>query len=551
MKISANNIGKQEEKQYFLLILLIMFVSAFSIFGGIMEPDGALYASIAKNMVLNADWANLYVRGQDWLDKPHLTFWLASFSFELLGINGLAYKLPSLLIGWIGCYYLYLLTSTFYDRKTGLIATLIYMTAFHVAISNFDVRAEIYLSTFTIASTYHYYRAYESSAAHIIAGSFFLACAVMVKGIFVVIPVLGSFICYWLFSKQYKEFFKIKWWSAFALIGVFIVPELYTLYIQFDMHPEKFVFDRQQVSGIQFFFWDSQFGRFFNTGPIKGKGDISFFLHTILWAFLPWCIVFYIAIVNNLTNWKKNKEKSSVLIISMSALIAFLLFSLSKFQLPHYIIIIFPHFAIITASYLKDIDKGMLKTLSIVQHVIFSIVTILLILIALVFNFPHKVLSIALSVGIAILAYMLFFNTSLKNLIFRSAFLSITFMVFAYGFFYPALLRYQAGMSAGVWLKKYEPHRQVIAYKASSFALDFYAPGEVKYADNLSTLSQGKLYSTLFFIQEEELTALKENFKVKVLRRFDHYHITKLTLNFLNHKTRPSSLSTFYLVEIQ
>lgn len=551
MKISANNIGKQEEKQYFLLILLIMFISGFSLFGGIMEPDGALYASIAKNMVLNADWVNLYVRGQDWLDKPHLTFWMAAFSFELLGINGLAYKLPSLLLGWLGCYYLYLLTSKFYDRKTALIAVLIYMTAFHVVISNFDVRAEIYLSTFTIAAIYHYYRAYESSVVHIIAGSLSLACAIMVKGIFVVIPVFGGFICYWLFNKEYKEFLKIKWWLALVLIGVFIIPELYALYSQFDMYPEKVVFDRQQVSGIRFFFWDSQFGRFFNTGPIKGKGDVFFFLHTILWAFLPWSILFYIAVIGSWKRWRKNKEKSPILIVSISALIAFLLFSLSKFQLPHYVIIIFPHFAIITASYLKHIDKQMLKTLTIVQHVIFAVVTILLILIALVFNFPHKVLSIALSVGIAILTYMLFFNTSLKNLIFRSAFLSITFMVFAYGFFYPALLRYQAGMSAGIWLKKYEPHKQVIAYKAPSFALDFYAPGEVKYADDISTLNQRNLYSSLFFIQEEQLVALKENFKVRILKGFDHYHITKLTLNFLNHKRRPSSLSTFYLVEIQ
>lgn len=549
--MEINITDKRDERQYFWLILLVTITSIFSLFGGIMEPDGALYASIAKNMVLNADWINLYVRGQDWLDKPHLTFWMAAFSFKLLGINSLAYKLPSLLIGWIGCYYLYLLSSKLSDRKTALIAVLIYMTAFHVVISNFDVRAEIYLSTFTIAAIYHYYQAHESSSAHIIAGSFLLACAIMVKGIFVIISILGGFICYWLFNKKYKELLKIKWWLALALIGVFIIPELYALYSQFDRHPEKVVFDRQQVSGIRFFFWDSQFGRFFNTGPIKGKGDVFFFLHTILWAFLPWSILFYIAVIDNWKHRKKNREKSPMLIITISALIAFLLFSLSKFQLPHYIIIIFPHFAIITASYLKHIDTRTLKTLSIVQHVIFSVVVCLLIVIALVFNFPHKALSITLIIGLAVITYILFFKRSVKNLIFRSAFLSIGFMAFAYGFFYPALLRYQAGMSAGIWLKKYAPYKQVIAYKAASFTLDFYAPGEVKYADNISKLKQHDLSSCLFFIQEEELPTLKETFQVKILEHFEHYHVTKLTLNFLNYKTRPSSLSTFYLVDIQ
>ena len=43
------------------------------------------------------------------------------------------------------------------------------------------------------------------------------------------------------------------------------------------------------VSGIRFFFWDSQFGRFFNTGPIKGSGDPFFYFHTpVSYTHLNW-----------------------------------------------------------------------------------------------------------------------------------------------------------------------------------------------------------------------------------------------------------------------
>ena len=57
-----------------------------------------------------------------------------------------------------------------------------------------------------------------------------------------------------------------------VLLILFINPELICLYIQFDLHPEKILFGHTHVSGIRFFFWDSQFGRFLNTGPIKGAG---------------------------------------------------------------------------------------------------------------------------------------------------------------------------------------------------------------------------------------------------------------------------------------
>lgn len=540
-----------EERTYGLLIILIAISSAFSLYGGLMEPDAALYASIAKNMVLRNDWINLYVRGQDWLDKPHLTFWLAAGSFKIFGISDFAYKLPSLLMNWLGCYYLFLLGLNLYDRKTALIAVLIYMTAFHVVISNFDVRAELYLSTFTLAAVFHYYLAYKSSPYHVIIASFFLACSMMVKGIFVIIPVFSGFIFYWILTKQYKEILKTKWCLAVIFAGVFILPELYTLYMQFDRHPDKLVFDRHGVSGIRFFFWDSQFGRFFNTGPITGKGDPSFFLHTVLWAFLPWSFLFYTAIIGRVKNWRSDHNKSTALIIYINALVAFLLFSFSKFQLPHYIIIIFPHFALLVASYLIKIKPEKFYVITYMQHIIFFLVIVLLMVIAFLFNFPNKLLAIAAILAGTLFCYTLFPKANLIHLVSRNAILSILFVMFSYGFFYPALLQYQAGMRAGLWLKENYPHDAVKVYGAYSFAFDFYAPGCISYVDELSGLKPIKGDRQLVFLPYSMLDSLKKNYDVTVLQDFDQYHITKLKLDFLNYRTRQGVLSRFLLVKLQ
>ncbi|MDM8174614.1 MULTISPECIES: ArnT family glycosyltransferase [Olivibacter] len=541
-----------EEKAYYIVIWIIAFISIFSLFGGVMEPDGALYASIAKNMLLYNDWLNLYVRGQDWLDKPHLTFWLAASSFKLLGISGFAYKLPSLLFGWLGSYYLYLLGSKLYKRRIALIAVVMFMTAFHVVISNFDVRAEIYLTTFTLAAVFHYYIAYRSLSYHVIPGSFFLACGIMVKGIFVIIPVLSGFICYWIITKQYREFIKLKWWLALLLVGIFILPELYALYIQFDMHPEKVIFNQQNVSGIRFFFWDSQFGRFFNTGPIKGKGDVSFFLHTTLWAFLPWSVIFYIAVFNKL---KKRsiigKKKATTLIINSNALVAFLLFSFSEFQLPHYIIIVFPHFALFTASYLSSLKHKKLKAISIIQQVIFVLVLVLLIMIAFVFDVPFKFLFVVLALLTGTIAYILFFRVSVRNLVCLSAVSAVIFMLFAYAFFYPTLLRYQAGMVAGRWLQNHHPNGPVKSYLGHRFSFDFYAPTKVEYVDDISQLKSKSDNKQIVFLPTTNVPDLTSKYQVKILKNFSDYHITKLKWGFLNHKTREKTLTSFSLVELR
>jgi 4-amino-4-deoxy-L-arabinose transferase-like glycosyltransferase len=537
---------------YKFLIVLLAVASIPALFGGVMEPDGALYASMSKNIILFKDWFNLYGRGADWLDKPHLTFWISAASFKIFGISSFAYKLPSFLFGLLGAWYLYKLAKDIYDEKTGLISAVIFLSALHIITSTFDVRAEIYITTFTLASIYHYYKAHQNSFWHIVAGSFFAACAILIKGIFVLIPVFAGFIIYWLLTKQYHQLLKPKWYIAILLIFIFITPELYSLYTQFDLHPEKIVFERTGVSGLKFFFWDSQFGRFFNYGPIKGKGDISFFLHTTLWAFLPWSVLFYTAVVNLFKRKNRIALAPESIMIWASAAVTFLIFSLSKFQLPHYILIIFPQFSIITALYLRKLGGKGLKTFFIIQNIIFILVIALLSVLAFFFGFESPYLIIGILIAVLAISFLLFKGILLETIIARSAFLSVGLMIFLFIFFYPALLKYQSGMLAGNWLKQnYPAAKPAVLNYIDAFSFDFYAPGEVKYLHNYTDLDKSKnLKDLVIYIPEQELTKLKSEYHAEILKSFEYFHTTKLTGKFLNVKTRPQVLERFYLVRI-
>ncbi|MET0570071.1 MAG: glycosyltransferase family 39 protein [Pedobacter agri] len=538
---------------YKVLIALLVFVSSFALFSGVMEPDGALYASMAKNIIIFEDWFNLYGRGADWLDKPHLTFWIAAAFFKLFGISAFAYKLPNFLFGLLGAWYLYKLAKDIYNEKTGLISAVIFLSALHIGTSTFDVRAEIYITTFTLASIYHYYKAQNHSFWHIVAGSFFAACAILVKGIFVLIPVFAGFIIYWLFTKQYKQLWQPKWWIAIVLIFVFITPELYSLYTQFDLHPEKVVFNRTGVSGLKFFFWDSQFGRFFNNGPIKGKGDISFFLHTTLWAFLPWSVLLYAAVINLFKKKNRVSLAPESIMIWASATVTFLIFSLSKFQLPHYILIIFPQFSIITALYLQKLEVKGLKAFLMVQNIIYALVILILSALAYFFGFNSYVLAIIILASLFLLAFWFFKGTKTETIIGRSVFLSVGLMIYLFVFFYPAALKYQSGSEAGTWLKQnYPTAKPAVLNYIDAFSFDFYAPGEVKYLWNYDDLNQYKSTKDLVvYVSETELSKLKTLYNVKVLNSFEYFHISKLTPKFLNKHTRNQVLEHFYLVKVE
>src|ERR1700754_5088862 len=193
------------QKWFTWLLVPAILVNAGGLLIPILEPDGSLYATIAKTIARSGDFINLRVEGKDWLDKPHFPFWISAISFRCFGISAFAYKFPALLFWAAGAWYTWRLALTLYGKPVAQLATLIYVSAAHLVISNNDVRAEPYLTGLVIGSVFHFYKASGATLSgkwlagnatvlrglvvHLVAGSLLAACAVMTKGPFVLITI--------------------------------------------------------------------------------------------------------------------------------------------------------------------------------------------------------------------------------------------------------------------------------------------------------------------------------------------------------------------------
>src|ERR1700712_2078841 len=102
-------------KWLYLFIAGAVLINFSGLFVTIIGPDGTLYATIAKTMVLHHDYVNLYSMGADWLDKPHFPFWVTALSFNILGISTWSYKLPGILFLLMGAWYTYRLAKELYN----------------------------------------------------------------------------------------------------------------------------------------------------------------------------------------------------------------------------------------------------------------------------------------------------------------------------------------------------------------------------------------------------------------------------------------------------
>lgn len=575
------------------LLVPAILVNAGGLLIPILEPDGALYATIAKTIARTGDFINLRVEGKDWLDKPHFPFWMAALSFRLFGTNGFAYKFPALLFWGMGAWYTYRLALSIYSKPVAQLGTLIYVSAAHLVISNNDVRAEPYLTGLVIGSVFHFYKAsrqvsYRGASAgtsdpgggkgggwHLVAGSLMAACAVMTKGPFVLITISAGLILDWILGKEWDQFRKIRWWIALLLIALFITPELYCLYTQFDLHPEKVIFGHTGVSGIRFFFWDSQFGRFFNTGPIKGSGDPLFYFHTLLWAFLPWSLLLYAAIAQKVRKAGSHSIPGDAICLG-AAVASFIVFSLSRFQLPHYLNILFPFFSILTAGYLYRLHRRKTqKILVLIQQVITILLPVLLLFLSWLFHFSGWAFLVVLIVGLSLLAFRIFRGNDLPAVTARSfwsALLAYTFVNFC---LYPAILRYQAGTEAGNYLRNRQgstlsdsgnsttadpgksstviPLTPSILYMLdetpANYSFEFYSPLPVQRVsvDSLPWIQRDQW---LFLPSAFSDSLVNRGFRVENIQRFPNFHISQLTGTFLNEKTRSSTLEEYSLVRV-
>jgi 4-amino-4-deoxy-L-arabinose transferase-like glycosyltransferase len=348
------------------LSVLALLINAAAMLSPIINGgDSITYAALSQHIASSNDWSNLMLDGKDWLDKPHMPFWITALSFQLLGVSAFAYILPGFLFHIVGGYFTYRIARLFYSREAAWLSVLVYVSVFHLMDSSIEVKAETYLTGFIMGACYYWLR-YDAQAKlkYLLLGAAFSAGAVMTKGVFTLITITSGLVLLWAYRREWHKLWSLKWWLAFGLSLLFTAPEVVALYLQFDAHPEKVVFGQTNVSGIRFFLWDSQFGRFFNSGPIRdtsGGGSPYYFVLVFLWAFLPWVAVFIAAMYAGVRKFGQHavEQNAGFVFLCGAFFVTFALFSATSFQLDHYTVILFPFAAILCGHYLAERMRGL------------------------------------------------------------------------------------------------------------------------------------------------------------------------------------------------
>lgn len=540
-------------------LLLVIYIIGFNI--DVMDIDAAQYASMSREMMESGNYLQVYDQGIDYLDKPPFLFWISAVSMKIFGVNNFAYRIPSFLFALLALFATFKLTRLFYNKKTALLAALILASCQGFFLMNHDVRTDTILMGWVIFSVWQLAAWYQSGKLfHFLLGCIGIAGGMMTKGpIALMVPVF-AFGAHFILQKNWKVFFRWQYLLGICVIAFFLLPMCLGLYRQFDLQPEKLVNGKTGVSGLRFFFWTQSFGRITGESSWNNNSNIFFLLQNMLWSFLPWIIFFLIALYLNIKQIITQRFSITInqeAITTGGFMITYLSLGLSKYQLPHYIFVAFPFAAIITARFIYDLiyDKKYPKLYSMLlkSHMVIFILLWIALMALLSLCFDTIPVYMVILAAIMLAGLMVIYFTKRDSpafFIIISLYSMAGINFFLNSSFYPSLLKYQAGSVAGKWINENNiPVSNIYTYQYPIWrSLSFYANGMIRQKDSTTLIQPGDYILT----RENYLDTLSgKGLSFEVIHKGFDYPVSRLSLKFLNQKTREKHLTVYTLIRIK
>ena len=517
-----------------------------------MDNDSAHHANIALHMYLTGNYVDLVDYGKDYLDKPHLHFWSAAFSYKIFGVTGFAYKLPSFLFTILGTYSVFRLGRSLYSRETGRLAALLVASSFSYILANNDVRMDAILTSCIALATWQLVDLVQHKKLINVAGAALgLALGFSTKGhIAVFTPAVAVFF-YILYRKEWKIFFSWRWLLLALLFFLFISPVVYCYYLQYNLHPEKIVRGKDHINGVNFILFNQSVERFGGGMGSSGKNDYFFFIHSFLWAFAPWSIIAYIAFYLRLKNFFARKDEwlTTGVLATMLVIISF-----SGFKLPHYLNITFPAAGVMAASYILKIsaDKKLNKIIFTIQ----LILSILLLLGAAAINiwaFPVHSPWILTGVILLLAVVFYFYRSRIFNSLQKAVLIPLSTVVLIFFLlntnFYPSLLKYQGGNELAFGTRdKLNPENVYFWNEHYSSSYNFYTATLRKpFTD--SALHMG--HPVWLLAGERDMDSIREaGYILGNSFEATDYEITRLKLKFIDPAKRNAVCTRMILMQV-
>jgi 4-amino-4-deoxy-L-arabinose transferase-like glycosyltransferase len=522
-----------------------------------MEVDSVQYANISREMLQNKSFLQIFDQGNDYLDKPPMLFWFSALSMYLFGMNDFAFRLPSILMSIIAIYSTYKFTLLYYSNEIAALAALVLASSQAMFLITHDVRADTMLMAWVILAIWQFASWLNNRKwrSLIIAFSA-VAFGMMTKGPIALMVPIFSFVPHILIHRNFKMLFKWEYLVGVVIIVILLIPMDIGLYQQFDLHPEKVMYEKTGTSGLRFFYWTQSFGRITGESVWHENDEFFFLFQNLLWGFLPWTLFLILGLISECTKIIRTKfilNKNEEWIVLPGFLITYTALGISNYQLPHYIYVVLPFTAIIAAKSIYNIliksENNIFKTIINGVNIFIYILILAILMVLICYTFSSNIYWIIISLAaVAIFFLFLMFRKTgtIPKILQFAMFTIITTNLLLTIFFYPKLLQYQLGNQVSTVIQQKNINKNNFYLYQIYFerSLDFYSNHSFQQVESLNSLKSNDYVLIKNELINQELLS---NFnKIELISTF---HVSTLNAAFLNPKSRESALTLYTILQ--
>jgi len=316
-------------------VVLVALVSIGSGLGDVSlwEPDEPRFAEATRQMFARGDFLTPYFNGVPRFEKPILLYWLQAVAFLGLGDTELAARLPAAAAGVGSAILLFLLTARIATRRAAFIAAVALATMFRFVAFSRQGLTDIPAVFFNVTALYGFIRAAEGAAAPWAA---WLAWAAVGLGLLTKGPVGALSIPIWAAyaaaSRHGLLVRRIRPLAGPALAAVIAAPWYLAMVAMHGRAFTDFALGHEVVARM--------------------LSETSFAPTRSLWYYFevwpgdaaPWSLVFVSAVAWSAARYRRLEAgaRRPILFAAVWFLAVFVLFSLSRSKVPHYVLPAYP-----------------------------------------------------------------------------------------------------------------------------------------------------------------------------------------------------------------
>ena len=328
---------------FFLGAVLLCSMGNWSL--PLIDRDEPRFAEASREMRQNGDFLIPRLNGDYRFDKPPLIYWCQVLSFDVLGENDFAARLPSAIFAALAAVATWVFASRIFGPRVGLWSGILFATSLQVFIHARAAVADLPLVFFFLTATWADWERIKNPRSRFWRWIFYLSLGLgfLAKGPAALLPVLFAPVQ----SLLNRAPYHLNWRSALQgglvvliVIGLWGIPALIATNGQYlEIGLGKHVLQR-------------------SLQPMESHGGaglmgyflfLPFYLVVSFFSFFPWCI-YLPACVKRLSAHREQDENY----LLGSILIVLFVFTLIQTKLPHYVLPAYPMLAMLVARHVSE-----------------------------------------------------------------------------------------------------------------------------------------------------------------------------------------------------